>query len=105
MTMLGWGQCGRSANSNRKPAVFAAGNWEVDAAWPHIATLITTDDTEKYLLLAAIEAVAGIRPQEAAEILIDMADSDDEDIAEAAYEAMAMIGRGSMRMTTSISFE
>lgn len=66
----------------------------MDAAWPHIATLITTEDTEKYLLLAAIEAVAGIRPQEAAEILIDMADSDNEDIAEAAYEAMAMTGAG-----------
>ena len=67
----------------------------MDAAWPHIATLITTEDTEKYLLLAAIEAVAGIRPQEASEILIDMADSDDEDIAEAAYEAtMAMTGAG-----------
>ena len=71
-------------------AVCAAGNWEVDAAWPHIATLITTEDTEKYLLLAAIEAVASIRPQEAADILIDLTQSEDEDIAEAASEAMAM---------------
>ena len=71
-------------------AVCAAGNWEVDAAWPHIATLITKEDTEKYLLLAAIEAVASIRPQEAAEILIDLTESEDEDIAEAASEAIAM---------------
>jgi HEAT repeat protein len=66
----------------------------VAAAWPHIATLITTEDTEKYLLLAAIEAVAGIRPQEAAEILIDLINSEDKDIAEAASEAMAMTGAG-----------
>jgi hypothetical protein len=39
----------------------------VAAAWPHIAALITAKDTEKNLLIAAIEAVAGIRPQEAEE--------------------------------------
>jgi uncharacterized protein (UPF0147 family) len=48
-------------------AVCAAGNWEVDAAWSHITGLITTEETDKYLLLAAIEAAASIRPQEAAE--------------------------------------
>ena len=71
-------------------AVLAAGNWEVDAAWPHVAALVTSRKTEKPLLLAAIDAVASIRPHEAAEILDDLADSDDEDIAEAVDEAMAM---------------
>jgi hypothetical protein len=71
-------------------AVCAAGNWEVNAAWSHIASLITTEETDKYLLLAAIEAVASIRPQEAAEILIDLIESEDEDIAEVASEAMIM---------------
>ena len=71
-------------------AVCAAGNWEVDGAWSHIAGLITTEEMDKPLLLAAIDAVAGIRPQEAAEILIDLTYSDDEDIVEAAYEAMAI---------------
>ena len=71
-------------------AVCAAGNWEVDAAWPHITTLVTSKETEKPLLLAAIDAVASIRPREAGGILVDLTDSDDEDIAEAAYEAMAM---------------
>jgi hypothetical protein len=71
-------------------AVCAAGKWEVDAAWPHVATLVTSGETDKLLLLAAIEAVAGIRPQEVAEILNDLADSDDEDIAEAVFEATAM---------------
>jgi hypothetical protein len=71
-------------------AVCAAGNWEVDAAWPHIAALITAEDTDKHMLLAAIEAVAGIRPQEAGEVLLDLIQSEDEDISEAASEAMAM---------------
>ncbi|MCG6534371.1 MAG: hypothetical protein L7F78_06690 [Syntrophales bacterium LBB04] len=71
-------------------AVCAAGNWEVDAAWPHIAGLVTLKGTDKDLLLAAIEAIACIRPSEAAAILFDLTESDDEDIAEAAYEAIAM---------------
>ncbi len=46
--------------------------------------------TDKPLLLAAIDAVAGIRPQEAGMILVDLTDSDDEDIVEAAHEAINM---------------
>jgi len=40
-------------------------------------------------LLAAISAVGSIRPAEAGNILVDLADSEDEEIAEAADEAMA----------------
>jgi hypothetical protein len=72
-------------------AVCAAGNWEVDAAWSHIASLITAKDTEKDLLLAAIDAAVYIRPQEAPEILLDLTASKDGDVAEAALEAMSMI--------------
>jgi hypothetical protein len=43
-----------------------------------------------FLLLAAIDAVAGIRPQEAPGLLRDLTDDDDDDIAEAAFEAIAM---------------
>ena len=71
-------------------AVLAAGNWAVDAAWPHVAALVTSEETDKPLLLAAIEAVASIRPHEAAAILADLADADDEDIVAAVEEAMAM---------------
>lgn len=71
-------------------AVCAAGNWEIDAAWSHIAGLVTSEDTEKSLLFAAIEAVASIRPDEAAEILVELTESEDEDIVEAAYDAMGM---------------
>ena len=71
-------------------AVCAAGSWEVDEAWKHIKRLVSSRKTEKYILLAAIESAAEIRPEEAESILVDLADSDDEDIREAAYEAMAM---------------
>ena len=73
-------------------AVCAAGNWEIDEAWPHIAEIITSEATEKDLLLAAIEAAAFIRPQEASEIIGPLLEADDEDISDAAYEAMAMAG-------------
>jgi hypothetical protein len=74
----------------RYEAVQAAGNWGVDAAWPHIVDLVTSGDIDKPLLLAAIEAVSAIRPGEAAEVLADLLDSDDEDIVEAVHEALAM---------------
>ncbi|MEN8183684.1 MAG: hypothetical protein ABFS46_14240, partial [Myxococcota bacterium] len=71
-------------------AVCAAGDWEVDAAWSHITALVTAEEAEKALRLAAIDAVASIRPQEAGVILVELTESDDEEIVEAAYEAMAM---------------
>jgi hypothetical protein len=73
-------------------AVCAAGNWEVDAAWPHVAGLVTSAETEKSLLLAAIEASVSIRALEAREILGSLMDADDEDIVETVYEALAMAG-------------
>ncbi len=75
-------------------AVRAAGNWAVGAAWPHVAALIASEATERSLLLAAIEATAGIRPREARALLADLADSEDEEIAEAASEAMLMAEPG-----------
>lgn len=71
-------------------AVVAAGHRATLGAWPHIAKLLTSKTTEKDLLLAAIEAAPNIKPGEAAGILVDLADSDDEDISEAAYDAMGM---------------
>ncbi len=71
-------------------AVCAAGDWEIEAAWPHIAALVTWDEIDKPLLLAVIEAVASIRPDEAPGILGALADSDDEEIVEAVFEALAM---------------
>ncbi len=69
-------------------AVSAAGNWELDAAWPHIFALVDYIATPKSILIAAIGAAAAIRPHEAREILVDLTDSDDEEISEAAIEAV-----------------
>jgi uncharacterized protein (UPF0147 family) len=71
-------------------AVLAAGTWGVRAAWPHIAALIHSGRTPKPLLLAAIEAVPSVCPQEAGEVLSGLIESDDEDIIEAVQEALAM---------------
>jgi uncharacterized protein (UPF0147 family) len=74
----------------RVEALLAAGNWELDAAWPHVVALVSSAQTEKPLLLAAIEAAASIRPREAALLLSELGDCDDEDISEAVFEAIAM---------------
>jgi hypothetical protein len=71
-------------------AVEAAGNWGLTAAWSDIVLLVRDAATRKPLLLAAIGAVASIRPAEARSVLADLADSDDEEIAEAVDEAIGM---------------
>lgn len=78
----------------RYHAVCAAGNWEVDEAWLQIFYLLTDDYADKELRLAAIDAVASIRPVEASEILNELTEDEDEDddIVDAAYEALAMAG-------------
>jgi hypothetical protein len=75
-------------------ALCAAGNWGLTKAWRHILKLLASKKTEKTLLLAAIEAVSGIRPEEAEEVLGEFLESDDEDILDAVYETMAMAGVG-----------
>ena len=74
----------------RYEAVNAAGTWEFDAAWPHVAALLTAPDTDKALVLAAIEAAVAIRPREAGPLLAALSDSHDADIADAAGDAMMM---------------
>jgi HEAT repeat protein len=71
-------------------AVCAAGEQELQEAWPHITALVTSQETPKSLLLAAIGALSSIRPQEAAEILDKLVDADDQDVAWAAAEAMVV---------------
>lgn len=73
-------------------AVTAAGNKELDDAWTHIIELVQDDGTEKDLRIAAIEAASQIRPEEARETLIELTDSDDEDISAAADEALSFMG-------------
>ena len=76
-------------------AVVAAGNWGVEAAWPHVTVLIHSAKTPKPLLLAAIEAVPSIRPKEAMDVLSELRESDDEEIVDAIDEALAMAGEPS----------
>jgi hypothetical protein len=69
-------------------AVCAAGNWELEAAWSRVTALVASPVTDKELLLAAIEAVGSIRPQEARKVLGHLLEAEDEDIAEAVYETL-----------------
>jgi len=69
-------------------AVVAAGEREVKGAWRHIVSLLASRTTDKALLLAAIGAVATIRPDEAREVLDDLAGSDDPEVVEAVHEAL-----------------
>jgi hypothetical protein len=71
-------------------AISAASVWQVSDAWPHILDKLTSSDADKPTLLAAIDAVANLRPQEAQEVLADLLDDDDSDISEAASEAIGM---------------
>jgi hypothetical protein len=71
-------------------AVLAAGNWGVDGAWSHVVALATSPGTKKLLLLAAIEAVASIRPHEAVAILYEIDESEDDEILAAIEEAIAI---------------
>ncbi len=71
-------------------AVSAAGAWGVDAAWPHIKRLVVDPDTDPEILLAAIEAVSGIRPEET-HILLPLLESEDEDVIDAVNDVMGMV--------------
>jgi hypothetical protein len=73
-------------------AISAAGDSEVASAWAHIEAILTQDETEKDLLLAAIEASVQIRPLEACALLTDLLNSEDEDIVDVVHEAIAMAG-------------
>jgi hypothetical protein len=75
-------------------AVAAAGAEEVDAAWEHIYELLEdAATTPKPLLLAAIIAIANIRQDTPSlEILNHLVESEDEDVSEAADEALAFAG-------------
>jgi hypothetical protein len=79
-----------SNDDTHREAVMAAGNWQLDGAWSHVVALVKDEKADKDLRLAAIDAVASIRPTEAGRILVDLSSSEDEDIAEAASEAMMM---------------
>ena len=71
-------------------AVCAAGNWALEAAWPYIADIFKSAEIDKDMLFAAIEAVVNIRPEETSYVIGHLIDSDDQDIVDAAFEALSM---------------
>jgi tetratricopeptide (TPR) repeat protein len=83
-------------------AVCAAADQGVDGAWPYVRRLVLAaasgalivpddPDAEWSILLAAMNAVASIRPLEAHETLSGLVESDDEEISEAAIEVLDMV--------------
>jgi hypothetical protein len=70
-------------------AIHAAGEWGLGAAWPHVAAALKGRPA-KPLLLAAIAAAPQIRADEAQALLSELADADDEEIADCVQEALAM---------------
>ncbi len=77
----------------RGEAVGAAGTWELAAAWPSIAPLLTPK-TPKPLLLAAIEAAALVCPEGAIELLLPLLRSRDAEVVEATREALTIAEGG-----------
>lgn len=73
-----------------REAVLAAGNWDIAAAWPVARALMVDPEADRELRIAAIEASPGIDPDAAMDLLAELSESDDDDIAEAAEEALAI---------------
>jgi len=83
-------------------AVHAAKEQEIDSAWPLIQRLVLlaseggslapdNPDTEIPLLMAAMEAVAVLRPLEARDTIMELTEVDNEEISEVALEILDMI--------------
>ena len=69
-------------------ALRAAGNKEIQSGWRTAVSLAVDVDTPKPLRLAAIEAVAAIRPQQAYSALEDLLYCGDEEIEQTVEEAL-----------------
>ncbi len=74
----------------RYQAVCAAGEQELEAAWPHVLAVLQDRAADRELLMAAIDAAARIRPDEALELIAPFTEAADSDVAETALDAMAM---------------
>jgi HEAT repeat protein len=74
----------------RYQAMCAAGEQELETAWPHVLAVLKDKAPDREMLMAAIDAAARIRPEEAVELIEPFTDSADSDIAETALDALAM---------------
>ncbi len=71
-------------------AVLAAGVWVLDDAWGPIRKLLDQNE-DRDLLMAAMEALPQIRPEQAEELLLPFTKHDDEEFVELANDIMAMV--------------
>ncbi|MBL8290958.1 MAG: HEAT repeat domain-containing protein [Bryobacterales bacterium] len=79
----------------RFEAVRAAGGRGVKAAWPQVLAILAAEgEGDKDLLLAAIDAAGSICPEEETDILLELLDSEDEEIADAARDALDSVELG-----------
>lgn len=75
----------------RYQAIIAAGNWGLKKAWPQVSSVLADDNAERETLLAAIDAAAAIGTPEALQAVRRFINSDDEELSDAAIEALSMI--------------
>jgi hypothetical protein len=75
----------------RYHAVEGVGSWQLEAGWPCLIKILSDPDPDKDLVLAAIESAMCMDVEKAVEPLEKLAESDDEDISEAAEEALSLL--------------
>ncbi|MCC6587855.1 MAG: hypothetical protein IT168_14260 [Bryobacterales bacterium] len=72
-------------------AIRAAGAAEIQSAWPLIRDILENPKTDKTTLLAAIEAAESLCPREDSDVIYELTESRDPEIAETAEEALTFI--------------
>lgn len=74
-------------------AIQAAGNWGIAESWPDIRDVLSNQDADTNLLLAAIDAAVNVGHHDAMAVLSELLDrsSDNDDIIDAVHEALAML--------------
>jgi len=78
-----------------REAVRTAGARNLERAWPHVRNLLLADgEGDKDLLLTAIAAAGEICPEDEREVIEELLDSEDEDVVEAARDAIETLDIG-----------
>lgn len=74
----------------RVEAVRAAGARGIVTAWPKLKAILASPPNDRDLFLAAIEAAPAVKPEKARAILAELSNSDDAEIADAAFDALTL---------------
>jgi len=78
----------------RGQALLAAAAWEVQEAWPHVLAVLAQNSSDADTLIAAIEAAASLRPDQAEVFLRPFTRHRNERVAAAAEDAIATADLG-----------